>query len=302
MMWVIKTICCFDERRILEIPLFIFPWFFESSLPWILLILVLSASGYSLYLYLLWRDRLHRKILDRMVREKTEDLVEEKQQLWESYLKIENQNQEKRILIQEVHHRVKNNLQTISSLIGMQLMAMVSEEGKIALQETYRRINAMSLVHEMLYSSDSLSHISSRNFFEVLTSSSLAMYNQNPFKIEFTSEVVEIDMEVSTCLSLGMIISEAISNCMKHAFEGIDHPTIRLNLLYADRPGWLSLAIKDNGCGIPYEYINGKKGSIGMRLQSIFARQLDASFKVENSEGTTISLKFKINNHEDSNR
>jgi len=237
-----------------------------------------------------------------MVREKTEDLAEEKQQLWESYLKIENQNQEKRILIQEVHHRVKNNLQTISSLIGMQLMAMVSEEGKIALQETYRRINAMSLVHEMLYSSDSLSHISSRNFFEVLTSSSLAIYNQNPFKIEFTSEVVEIDMEISTCLSLGMIISEAISNCMKHAFEGIDHPTIRLNLLYADRPGWLSLAIKDNGCGIPYEYINGKKGSIGMRLQSIFARQLDASFKVENSEGTTISLKFKINNHEDSNR
>lgn len=236
-----------------------------------------------------------------MVREKTVELIDEKQQLWNSYLKIESQNREKNILIQELHHRVKNNLQTISSLIGMQLMSIASEEGKNALQETSRRIMSMSQVHEILYSSDSLLHISSLNFFEALTSSSFEMYDHS-CKIEYNANLIDIQLEVSTCISLGMIITEAISNCIKHAFERIDHPTIRINLTYADRLGWLLLSIKDNGCGIPDEFINGKNGSMGMRLLNIFARQLNADIHVENSEGTNIRLEFKINTSENSNR
>lgn len=276
--------------------------FFESLWPSILLLLIISVLGFTTYHFCVWRDKSRRKILDLIIDEKAIELAEDKLQLWNSNLKIESQNREKNILVQELHHRVKNNLQTISSLIGMQLMSIASEEGKKALQETSRRIMAMSQVHEILYSSESISHISSRNFFEVLTTSSLEIHGTNLCKVEFNANFIDIELEVSTCIPLGMIITEAISNCMNHAFDRIDHPIILLDLCYADRLGWLSLSVKDNGCGIPNEFIKGKNGSLGMRLLNIFARQLDARFQVENSNGTTILLEFKIKNHEDSNR
>ncbi len=290
------------ERSFFAIPLFINLNFMQMAWPWVLSILILSFSAYFAYYYGIWRERKRKKILDQKVMEKTEELIAEKQQLWESYMKIEYQNEEKKVLIQEVHHRVKNNLQTISSLIGMQLTTMVSEEGKNALQETLRRLNAMSLVHEMLYASDSLSHISSRDYFEILTSSSLEMYNNNHINIQINVDVIDVNLEVSTCISLGMVASEAISNCMVHAFKGIDNPTIWLNFSYAHRLGWLSLSIKDNGCGIPGKYIKGKNGSMGMRLINIFTRQLKAEFRIENHVGTEIILEFKTAKNEDINR
>lgn len=260
------------------------------------------AISYTSYRYWVWINKTRQVILEKKVAEKTMELSDEKQQLWNSYIKIEHQNQEKNVLIQEVHHRVKNNLQTISSLIGMQLMTIGTDEGKKILQETLRRINAMSLVHEMLYSSDSLSHISSRNFIEVLSTSSIEIYDQKPANMEFTSDVIDVELEVSTCISLGMIISEAISNCMIHAFHATEHPSLHIDLSYADQLGWLSLSIKDNGSGIPEEYLNGKKGTMGMRLLHIFARQLNAGFQIENKNGTSICLQFKINSHEDPDR
>lgn len=281
---------------------FIVSIFTTISWQWYSGFVVLSGISFASYRYWIWKEKIHELILDKKVAEKTTELADEKQQLWNSYIKIEHQNQEKNVLIQEVHHRVKNNLQTISSLIGMQLMTIGTDEGKKILQETLRRINAMSLVHEMLYSSDSLSHISSQNFLEVLSTSSLEIYDQKPINMEFTSKVIDVELEVSTCISLGMIISEAISNCMKHAFHATEYPTLHLNLSYADRLGWLSLCIKDNGSGIPTEYLNGKKGTMGMRLLHIFARQLNAGFQVENSNGTSICLQFKINNHENPDR
>ncbi|MDP2336971.1 MAG: sensor histidine kinase [Bacteroidota bacterium] len=286
---------------ILSISMYFGSSFFETFWPSIISLLIFLAFCISTYYFWVWRDRSRRIILDLMVREKTVELVDDKQKLWDSYLKIEAQNQEKKVLIQELHHRVKNNLQTISSLIGMQLMSIASEDGKKALQETSRRIMAVSQIHEILYSYDGLSHISSRNFFEVLASTSLKMYDQNPCKIEISADFIDIELEVSTCIPLGMIITEAISNCMKHAFGQIDSPIIRLNLSYADRLGWLAFSIKDNGCGIPDEFIKGKNGSMGMRLLNIFARQLEANFQIENSKGTAIMLEFKMNNHENSN-
>lgn len=292
----------FWGSRMIDIPLYINSRFFDTFWPSLILILIFSVFGFITYQLWVWRDRSRSEILNLMVRDKTIELAEDKQQLWNSYIKIESQNLEKNVLIQELNHRVKNNLQTISSLIGMQLMSIISDEARSALQETSRRIMAMSKVHEILYSSESISLIYSRNFFEVLTSFSLEIYDPNSSKIKFSANLIDIQLEVSTCIPLGMIITEAISNCMKHAFLRTENPAIQIDLNYAERLGWLSLSIKDNGCGIPDEFMKEKSGSMGMRLLQIFARQLETQIHIENKEGTNIKLEFKINTHENSNR
>jgi two-component system, sensor histidine kinase PdtaS len=204
---------------------------------------------------------------------------------------LSEKNREKDTLIQEIHHRVKNNLQFISSLINMQVKNTSDEKESNSLYETSRRINAMALVHEMLYNSVEEEGISLKYYLEELIDSLYTLVNSKNQKIDIHLDIVEVEMNVSDTISLGMITSELISNSMKHAFEGIANPRIVIQLT-ADADQSFTYTVSDNGKGTSNE-LNMTR-SLGLRLVDIFSRQLKGTYHINGVNGFVYTLKFTI--------
>jgi len=224
--------------------------------------------------------------LEKTVIEKTDELKIEKEEL-------RKRNIEKDALIQEIHHRVKNNLQTISSIVDMQIMSLKEETHKNILRNTHSRITAMALVHEMLYSVNDLSYVSTKKYISQLVSTIDEMINTKRISINFETKIDDVSIEINKSIALGMLASEVIANSIKYAFKHINKPKISLYLKYNKNSNQINFTISDNGTGIGKDVISGKQTSLGMRLINIFARQLKAELKIYNNEGTVLKLKFK---------
>lgn len=203
---------------------------------------------------------------------------------------LAEKNSEKDSLIQEIHHRVKNNLQFISSLINMQLKTAASKKEVQSLNETSRRINAMALVHEMLYNRANQKGISAKYYLEELIDSLYALISSDNQKIVFEMDIADIDLNVSDTISIGMITSELISNSMKHAFKHEEDQVVSISLKnIADNT--YNYTIKDNGRGFKKEL--NIEGTLGLRLVDIFSRQLKGTYSIDGIKGFTYSLNFK---------
>jgi len=203
---------------------------------------------------------------------------------------LADKNAEKDSLIQEVHHRVKNNLQFISSLINMQLNTATSKKEEQSLNETSRRIKSMALVHEMLYNRADQKGISAKYYLEELIDSLYAFINSDDQKILFEMELVDIDLNVSDTISIGMITSEIISNSMKHAFDNQDSPLVRITLKETS-PNCYTYSITDNGKG--FKKVINIESTLGLRLIDIFSRQLKGQYTISGDKGFEYSLNFK---------
>jgi len=203
---------------------------------------------------------------------------------------IEQALKDKEALIQEIHHRVKNNLQSISGIVNMQIMSLKNSHDKEILQQTRSRINAMSLVHEMLYSTDNLASISLKEYLEKLLTWADKVVNTQRLPIQFISNIDDKNLDVSHCISLGMITSEAISNSIKYAFADTKNPTIIVNFT-AKADNNFIFTIKDNGCGFKEQEDGTTRKSLGLRLMKIFSRQIEANLSIYNDSGTVVQLK-----------
>lgn len=248
----------------------------------------------------LCKSKKKQRDLQLQVELKTREVEEEKKEIIKNIEIIEAQNREKDVLINEIHHRVKNNLQYISSMVDIQRIMLPSEEGKRVLGEVQRRISSMSLVHEMLYSSGDLSQIEARDYLKPLVDSINRMVNVKQLPIQIKTRVCLLKMSVSDCTSLGMITSEAISNSIKYAFEGVEDPKITVDLFHNKDHSMLTLRIRDNGVGIENKYLEGTSNTFGIKLMKIFTEQLKGSCKITNREGTEVSISFNDRNYEDS--
>lgn len=198
-------------------------------------------------------------------------------------------NNEKDSLIQEIHHRVKNNLQFISSLINMQLKTTTGITETESLHETSRRINAMALVHEMLYNRAEQKGISAKYYLEELIESLYALINSDSLRIEFKMEIIDVDLNVSDTISIGMITSELISNSMKHAFNNTSSPEVKI-ILKKNNETSFTYTISDNGAGIDQN--KKKENTLGLRLVDIFSRQLKGNYSIDGSNGFTYTINF----------
>jgi two-component sensor histidine kinase len=205
---------------------------------------------------------------------------------------LSDKNKEKDTLIQEIHHRVKNNLQFISSLINMQVKNTSDEKETDSLLETSRRINAMALVHEMLYNSAEQEGISLKYYLEELIESLYTLVNSDNQHIEIEMDILDIQLNVSDTISLGMITSELISNSMKHAFKKTAKPKISIQLIKEEGHSY-TYTVRDNGSGFPKNL--KPENSLGLRLVDIFSRQLKGSYEIEGAKGFVYTLKFSIN-------
>ena len=196
---------------------------------------------------------------------------------------------EKEALVQEIHHRVKNNLQFVNSIINMQSNSLENNMEITVLSETARRIRSMALVHEMLYNKNNESGINMKLYLGELVKNIDDLVNTSRKKIEFLLDIEDITFDVSKATAIGMIVSELASNSLKHAFESTEHPAIKIELKNRNSLNY-ELIYTDNGVGLPEKY--NKSNKIGMRLIDIFSRQTKGTYIFENQNGLIYKINF----------
>ncbi len=198
---------------------------------------------------------------------------------------------EKSVLLKEIHHRVKNNLQVMRSLISLQTRYEKSQAFCDSATELSNRILSMALVHEQLYQSDNLADINFKSYIMTLCDEILASLFRKDIDIQLDLEDIKLDIERS--VPLGLIINELVTNAVKHAFPDDKTGKIKLFLSKEDKKGVLSIC--DNGQGIPENVNLDKPKSLGLELVRILTRQLDGELKFHRKSGTKVTISFPIN-------
>lgn len=199
---------------------------------------------------------------------------------------------EKTVLLREIHHRVKNNLQIIISLLNLQARRIDDEQMLESFQESIQRVRAMSLVHEKLYGGGDLAHINIRGYIYSLINSLIAFYNVNKGTISLKVDADNIMVDVSTAVPLGLIINELILNSIKHAFPGGRRGSIAVGAKDVD--GWLVVTVGDDGIGISPGLDWQKADSLGLRLVNALSQQLEGTLTLDQEQGTKFSLRIPL--------
>lgn len=208
---------------------------------------------------------------------------------------IENSLAEKEALLKEIHHRVKNNLQVISSLLELQAQRSTDEELKRAIVEGQHRVKSMALIHQKLYQTNNFSTLPFRNYIEDLMQTLLITYGgggEQP-KIKLDCDGVSFNMDVA--IPLGLIINELVSNTLKYAFKSSEKAEIQI-MLKEQQTGEFILKVVDNGVGLPDDFDIENSDSLGVRLVKTLVRQLDGESQLYTDHGTIFTLQFTLEN------
>lgn len=266
------------------------PWY--ASI-WFSLIIII-ATIILLRVIIIYRTNLIREKrdeLENIVKNRTAELLVEKKRLKDANFEIEKKVKERDVLIYEMHHRVKNNLQTISSLIDMQLRSLKGKSEIAVLKDAVRRISAMSTSHELLYSNDNIGEICLKTFITELIKVQEAFLELPNKKVSIEIDVPSVHLSFSSCIDLGMIVSEAVANSMEHAFEGVEAPVIKISAVVKE--GQCTFVVSDNGVGFRSDQSINEKDSLGLRLIKIFASKLEGTIVIEDSsQGTMVRVDF----------
>jgi len=199
--------------------------------------------------------------------------------------------QEKEVLLKEIHHRVKNNLQVVYSLIDLQVHTLKDQNMINILHDSQNRVRTMSLIHETLYRSDDLSHIRISQYLQNLVNALFSTYSASPERIRAELDIEDIQLDVESAIPCGLIANELMSNAFKHAFPDGRAGQIRIGF-YLDKEVY-TLSFADNGVGIPagVDYLN--TDSLGLKLVNLLAtEQLDGTIQLVQKEGTAFIITF----------
>lgn len=203
---------------------------------------------------------------------------------------------DKEWLLKEIHHRVKNNLQIIVSLLDSQSEYINNDAALAAIEDNLRRVHAMALIHQKLYQSDDIATISMPEYIHELVSYARDSFDTGN-QIIFEQTIEPLDLDVSQAIPLGLIINETIVNAIKYAFPHAQKGIVRIQF-YQDGPGHIVLSIADNGTGLPPGLNTKAHTSLGLDLVQGLTRQLNGTIGFENNNGLHITIRFPIlNNH-----
>jgi PAS domain S-box-containing protein len=198
---------------------------------------------------------------------------------------------EKELLLREVHHRVKNNLQIIISLLNLQSRYIEDETTLSAFRESQNRIKAMALVHEKLYQSTDISKIDLDNYIRFLGTSLFQFFGMKGKGITLTMDIRDIFLSIDTAIPLGLMINELISNSLKYAFPGGREGDISVTVQRQDHT--LTILFKDNGAGIPQDFDWRNAKSLGLRLVISLVEQLEGTIELDRTAGTAFTIVVK---------
>jgi len=228
---------------------------------------------------------LEQKVLDR-----TRELTQANHEL--SILNRSNQLQlrEKDAMLREIHHRVRNNLQVVISLLRMQSRSTRSQKFKSMASDCEQRIMALASIHEELYRSDNLSNIKCQGYFTKISNLLLKIYHTKNVAIHVDAHGV--DLSISNAIPCGQIFHELISNALKYAFPGNRHGLITVSLMR--HATGMTFTIADNGIGLPPEFDLHAPGKMGLELVKLLIEQLDGTMEASGNGGTRFMMRFKI--------
>jgi len=198
---------------------------------------------------------------------------------------------EKEVLLKEIYHRVKNNLQVVASLLAMQ-GRLAGVESRQVLQESANRVQAMAMVHEQLYRSGNLSSISSSEYLGQLIDHLRKSHHPASQRVPICCEVEDVALDIKTAIPLGLIINELISNAFKHAYAEGERGEIRVKLKCLEG-GELELTVADDGRGLPAGFCVEKATSLGMQLVATLVAQLGGKLHRESGAGTKFRMAFR---------
>lgn len=195
---------------------------------------------------------------------------------------------EKTVLLKEIHHRVKNNLAVISSLLSMRADAADSAEVRRALEDSQQRVRSIALIHEHLYGSEHLDRIDFADYARRLVQELQAAFAPH---VTVRVDAEPIAVAVHRAVPCALILNELLMNVFKHAFPGGRRGTVGIRFAQAG-PGMLELAVEDDGVGCPDAPLPAARHSLGLRIVDILARQLGGTIRRESAAGTRMVLRF----------
>ena len=217
--------------------------------------------------------------LQQVVSEK-DNLLEEKEQLLE----------EREWMLKEIHHRVKNNLQVISSMLHSQVEFLHDPTALATLRESQNRVQVMALIHQKLYQSDNLAQIGMRDYIHQLVDFLLDSFDRKP-TVKSVCEVVDVAFDVSLATPLGLIINEAVTNSLKYAFPKNRKGTVIVSLAALDEQTY-RLTMRDDGIGLPADFDVACSNTLGLTMIRGLSRQIEGELSINQTSGVEIDLEF----------
>ncbi len=219
-------------------------------------------------------------------------LAEQKEEIQAMNDMLKDSLDEKEVLLKEIHHRVKNNLQIISSLLNLQSHNIEDHSVKGAVMEGQSRVKSMALIHQVLYQSDRLSKINFQEYLEQLVGFLSSSFMPVDKKIMAKVEADNTHLDIDTAIPLGLIVNELVSNAFKYAFREMEKGELRVEIKKHDGESY-KLKVSDNGTGLPEGFDMNQTSSLGLKLVNILTRQLQGELKISNKNGAVFEITFK---------
>jgi two-component sensor histidine kinase len=201
---------------------------------------------------------------------------------------IQKQSDDMQVLMKEIHHRVKNNLQVISSLLDLQSMTIADNQASEAVKEGKNRVQSMALIHQNLYSEGNIKGIRTKEYISNLLQSLCDSYNITNDKVKVRTDIDDLNLDVDTMIPLGLVLNELVSNSLKYAFRNGKEG--ELNVVLKKQPEHLLLRVSDNGAGYPVGLSVKDGKSFGMKMIRAFAQKLKANLNIYNNNGAVTEM------------
>ncbi len=252
-----------------------------------------TQRKYSLEALERTKEELEKRVIERTsaLSKVNEDLRIEITERKKAEEQINASLQEKLILLREIHHRVKNNLQVISSLLNLQSGYIEDKKSLEVFRESQNRVRSMALIHEKLYQSKDLNKIEFSEYIRSLTSALFSSYNTEANRIILRSELEGISFEIDTAILCGLIINELVSNSLKHAFPNGTKGEVYIGLSKTGEKQY-TLIVRDNGVGFPPHIDFRKTESLGLQLVTTLTDQLGGVIQLKRDGCTEFKIEF----------
>ena len=199
---------------------------------------------------------------------------------------------EKEVLLKEIHHRVKNNLQIISSLLNLQTGQIEDERAEALFRESQDRVRSMALIHERLYQSEDLARVDFAEYVRSLVGYLVRSYSGQATRVQVETEVDDVSLGIDAAIPCGLIVNELVSNAMKYAFSEGKEGRIRVQLRETGDGGY-RLVVSDNGVGFPEDLDFRMTESLGLQLVTTLVDQLEGSIELDVRKGTRFIMTFE---------
>jgi two-component sensor histidine kinase len=230
-----------------------------------------------------------------VLKEKNDEIEKTVTELKATQVSLAARNAENELLLKEIHHRVKNNLEVVSSLLALQSAQIDDPSVQSAMLASQNRVHSMGIIHQKLYQGENLAAIEMRDYFINLSENILDSFNaEGHIKVE--CDMPKLVLDVDTAVSIGLITNELLTNSLKYAFNEKENGTIKISLTEqettANTEGVYLLKISDDGIGKPIDE-KAKGTGFGTQLVNLLTKQLDGKLTYENNNGTIVTMIFK---------